>query len=426
MISATQTSYAETECTREELFAKQVKCAYKNSSYWREIILDSGINMDNIRISDLSAFPVMEKADIEKYNSEMQCCSDSEISEIFCTSGTTSQPVIIPLTENDLNRLAEAENLSIKRTGATEKDLFQICTTLDKQFMAGIAYYLGIRKIGSGVIRTGINSVSVQWQTIMKLRPSYLIAVPSFIVKMLLYAEKEGIDVNQTSVRKIICIGENIRNSAFNDNPLASFISERWNVNLYSTYAATEMATSFTECEVQSGGHLNSDHLILEVLDDNNSRVSPGCIGELVITTLGVEGMPLFRYRTGDIVFIKMGLCPCGSSEPRVSPVIGRVKQRLKYKGTTIYPSAICTVLDAEKLLDDYLILVENDNFGNDSIRLVVPEGSNISAKKIMNLLRETVRVSIPVEKCGQMASIKRRFNLLGLRKPRKVIDLRN
>ena len=179
--------------------------------------------------------------------------------------------------------------------------------TLDRQFMAGMAYYTGIRKLGAGIIRVGPGVPSLQWETIFRLKPTVLVAVPSFILKMLQYAADHGIDPAASSVKKAICIGENIRQNDFSLNILGNKIISSWNIQLISTYASTEMQTAFTECESGCGGHLQPDLLIVELLDDQDQPVPPGEAGEVTITTLGVEAMPLLRYKTGDLCISHIG-----------------------------------------------------------------------------------------------------------------------
>src|SRR5690606_33370084 len=151
---------------------------------------------------------------------------------------------------------------------STSEDIFQLMLTLDRQFMAGMAYYSGIRKMGAGVVRVGPGVPSLQWETIERLKPTAIVAVPSFIIKLIHYAEENGIDVNQSSVKKAICIGENIRDEHLVPNILAKKITGKWNIQLFSTYASTEMQTAFTECEAGRGGHLNPELLIVELLDE--------------------------------------------------------------------------------------------------------------------------------------------------------------
>src|SRR5258706_9999259 len=113
--------------------------------------------------------------------------------------------------------------------------------TLDRQFMAGIAYYEGIHKLGAGLVRSGPGLPSLQWETIQRLGPTTLVAVPSFLIKLIDYAQQNKIDLNRSSVKKAVCIGESFRSSDFQFNALGKKITAEWNIHLYGAYASTEM-----------------------------------------------------------------------------------------------------------------------------------------------------------------------------------------
>jgi phenylacetate-CoA ligase len=192
--------------------------------------------------------------------------------------------------------------------------------------------------------------------------------VPSFILHIVKYAEEHGIDYRNSSVKKVVCIGENLREQDFSLNLLGKRIKEKWDIELYSTDASTEMATTFAECEYGCGGHHHPELIICEVVDNEGIVVKNGEVGELVITTLGVEGMPLLRFKTGDLVSFHTEKCKCGRSSMRVSPVVGRANHLLKYKGTTLYPPAIYDVLDNTPYIENYVVEVSRDDNGNDDV----------------------------------------------------------
>jgi phenylacetate-CoA ligase len=239
---------------------------------------------------------------------------------------------------------------------------------MDRQFLAGMAYYSGIRKLGAGIIRLGPGAPSLQWETILRLEPTAIVAVPSFILKLIDYAREHLININNTSVQKAICIGENIRNTDFSLNTLGKRITETWNIKLFSTYASTEMQTAFTECSECKGGHLQPELLIVELLDEMNKPVAAGEPGEVTITTLGVEGMPLLRYKTGDICVYDDSHCACGRNTLRLSPIVGRKKQMIKYKGTTLYPPALFDMLNEMEDVIDFVAEVYSNEMGTDEV----------------------------------------------------------
>lgn len=343
----------------------------QRSPYYQALFLKQGINIESIQNTrDLQQIPVTTKEDMQQHNMDFLCADKQAIIEYMATSGTLGKPVTIALTEHDLQRLAYNEWLSLKSMDTGPDDIFQLLLTLDRQFMAGLAYYEGIRQLGAGMIRVGPGAPAQQWDIINRLKPTVLVAVPSFIIKLIEYAHANSINLTETSVQKVLCIGENIRNTNYELNVLGQKITASWPLKLYSTYASTEMQTAFTECKNGTGGHLNADLLIVELLDDHNHPVSAGVPGEVTITTLDVEGMPLLRYKTGDICQFDDTPCSCGRNTLRLSPVIGRKKQMIKLKGTTIYPPALFDLLNSMPEVKDYVTEVSLNDMGLDEVAL--------------------------------------------------------
>jgi phenylacetate-CoA ligase len=237
---------------------------------------------------------------------------------------------------------------------------------------------------------------ALQWETIQRLKPTVIVAVPSFLLKLIRYAQERQIDPNGTSVKKAVCIGENIRNQDFSLNILGRKITEAWDIQLYSTYASTEMQTAFTECSAGRGGHLQPELLILELLDEDDRPVEPGMPGEVTITTLGIEGMPLLRYKTGDICSWSDEPCTCGRKTLRLSPIIGRRQQMIKFKGTTLYPPALFDLLAEMPEITDFAVEVYSNEIGLDEIllHLVPVNDSEESDHRIRAYLQARLRVS--------------------------------
>ena len=337
-----------------------------HSPFYKELFARHGLD----ERQPLSAFPLTTKEDMQARNDDFLCVPRDRVIEYTSTSGTLGSPVTIPLTESDLQRLALNEYGSFTCADGTPQDTYQLMLTLDRQFMAGMAYYMGIRRLGAGLIRLGPGVPGLQWETIHRLKPTALVAVPSFLLKLIYYAEEHHIDVRKTSVRRAICIGENIRNPDFSLNIIGRKIREAWDIQLYSTYASTEMQTAFTECGHGVGGHLQPDLLIAEIVDDADRPVGPQTAGELVITTLGVEAMPLLRYKTGDICMYFDEPCACGRTSIRLSPILGRKKQMIKFKGTTLYPPALFDLLGEMEEVRDYLVEVYTNEWGLDEVLL--------------------------------------------------------
>ena len=399
-----------------------------HSPFYQKLFTQKAVDITSIKtLDDIHSLPTTSKEDLQQHNEEFICVSDHEIVEYTSTSGTLGLPVTIALTENDLERLALNEYNSFLTADGSADDIYQLMLTLDRQFMAGIAYYSGLRKLGAGIIRLGPGVPSLQWETIMRLKPTVIIAVPSFILKLIQFAKEYDIDINKSSVKKAICIGENIRNPDCSLNILGKKITEAWNIRLYSTYASTEMQTAFTECGEGCGGHLQPDLVILELLDEKNQQVPPNVPGEVTITTLGIEGMPLLRYKTGDICMYFDSPCACGRTSRRLSPVMGRKKQMIKFKGTTLYPPALFDLLNDMDVIIDYVVEVDTNEVGLDEVLLyLLPAAKTIeSDHKIRSYLQAKLRVSPSIKYITAEEIQKMQFPGTN-RKAIKFIDKRN
>lgn len=412
---------------QEKRLAELLYYLQTNSPFYKNLFNDHNINIDDINaVEDLIKIPVTEKEHLQNNNPQFLCVPKSKIIEYMATSGTVGSPVTIALTENDLQRLAYNEYSSFVCADGSSSDVYQLMLTLDRQFMAGMAYYMGIRKLGAAMVRIGPGVPSLQWETIERLKPTAIVAVPSFIVKLIQYAKDNGIDVNKSSVKKAICIGENLRTENLHNNILADKITEAWNIKLYSTYASTEMQTAFTECSEGCGGHLNPELLIVELLNDDGLPVPDGEIGEVTITTLGIEGMPLLRYKTGDLCRAYTTPCKCGRHTLRLSPVIGRKKQMIKYKGTTLFLPALFDIIHKIDAVQEYVAEIYNNELGTDEIllHLVVADDTEETANKIKLYLQARLRVLPHIKFITAEAMQKIQFPE-GVRKPVKFIDKR-
>lgn len=367
-----------------------------HSAFYRRKFGELALDVSHIRgVDDLYKLPVTTKDDLHAFNEDFMCVPREKIIDLITTSGTLGDPVTFAMTDNDLDRLAYNEYLSLSCAGTDEKDVFQLMTTIDRRFMAGLAYFLGARRLGAGIIRVGNGMPELQWDTILRMKPTAFIVVPSFLLKLIEYAEANGIDYRNTGVKKAICIGETLRNPDFSFTTLAERILEKWDIELYSTYASTEMSTAFTECEHAVGGHQHPELIIVEFLDDNNMPVAEGEAGEVTVTTLGVEGMPLLRFKTGDLCYHYTEPCECGRTTTRLGPVIGRKQQMIKFKGTSLYPPALFDILDNIEGIRNYVVEVFTNELGTDEIMIRV--GADQAGDQFASRLKDRFRAKLRV-----------------------------
>ena len=415
------------EKLQEQLLRQSLAYVNANSPFYRKRFAEHGIDITAITsVADLVKIPVTTKDELQLHNDEFLCVPRHEIIDYSTTSGTLGDPVTFGLTDKDLDRLAYNEAISFDCTGIKKGDVVQLMTTIDRRFVAGLAYFLGLRKLGAGIIRVGAGIPQLQWDSILKYKPKYLITVPSFLLKLIEYAENHGIDYQNSGIVGAICIGEPLRDQDFSNNMLAAKITDKWKIKLLSTYASTEMSTAFTECGFQNGGHHHPELIIVEILDDKNHPVAHGQSGELTITTLGVEGMPLVRFKTGDIVTLHTERCRCGRTTSRVGSVLGRKQHMIKYKGTTLYPPAMHDVLTHFDQVDNHCIEITSNEFGSDEIlvRIAAKIWDESLLLEIKDYFRAKLRVAPKIEFADSDALNADVFPPMG-RKPVRFIDKR-
>jgi phenylacetate-CoA ligase len=254
-----------------------------------------------------------------------------------------------------------------------------------------------------------------------------VVSVPSFLAHLADKAAETKFDLAASGIRKTVCIGEPVRQNDFSLNRAGLAVEKSWGAKVFSTYGVTELAASLCECEFGCGGHLHPELLLLEALDEAGDPVPDGEVGELTATTFGVEAMPLIRYRTGDFAAIYRTPCRCGRHALRIGPIVGRKHQKLKIKGTTVFPSALKTVLDAAPEISSYAIIARRENDLSDAVEIKFSSAADPA--KIIATLKEqfqgAVKV-IPQITAALPAEIEKLQLPDGARKRRYFVDLRD
>src|SRR5574344_1380012 len=413
---------------QENLMHKALHYLQEHSAYYQRMFSKYEIDIDKIvHLEDLIKIPFTEKKDLQLFNDDFLCCPKEKIIDYITTSGTLGDPVTFACTDKDLDRLAFNEEKSFSCAGLKPGNILQLMTTIDKRFMAGLAYFLGIRKMGASIIRVGNGIPELQWDTIKRIHPDTIMCVPSFILRLIQYAEDHGIDYKNSSVKRIIGIGEGLRDQDFNLNLLGKRLKEKWDVQLFATYSSTDMGATFSECEYGCGGHVHPELIIVEIIGEDNRPVPDGEIGEIVVTTLGVEGMPLLRFRTGDMAAKITDRCACGRHSYRLTPLVGRKNNMIKLKGTTLYPPAINDVLDNTDYVENYVIIVQDSDAGTDEVivKLGLKYQPKFDAiKDLKDRFRSRIRVTPSIEILPTEEIQKINFPAKS-RKPIKFIDNR-
>jgi phenylacetate-CoA ligase len=382
------------QSVQEQELEKHLRHCARHSPYYRRLFKQAGIQPATISLETLSSLPVTSKTDFALHNSEFLAVPAGAIVDIVLSSGTTGKPTQVMYTERDLQRLSYNEEISFASCGIGPGDITLLTCTMDRCFVAGLAYFMGIRARKAAAIRNGHGTLASHFEIIKSIKPTVLVGVPSFLRKLAIFLNEHGLNAGQSSVKKLVCIGEPVRDPDMAPLKLGADLHALWNADVHSTYASSECITSFCECTALQGGHLHPDLGLLEILDENNQPVPPGTPGEVVLTPLAIEGMPLLRFKTGDISFILPAPCPCGRTSPRLGPILGRKQQMMKIRGTTLYPQAVFAALDEIPDLGDYYLEIGSDD--NLSDKLTIHLGAR-PGQPSPDLIREKLQARLRV-----------------------------
>jgi phenylacetate-CoA ligase len=404
--------------------AATVQYARERSPFYRDYFA----GLPGVRdVADLAKLPVTRKQHVSEAGERFWCVPREGLIDIATTSGTTGVPTLYPLTPADLSRLGFNECLCFRRVGLQPGDVVILAVTIDKCFMAGLAYFEGLRQLGVTAVRVGAGSPAMLLSMMTRLRATAVVSVPSFLDRVAAYAQQQGIDLAQSTVKMLICIGEPVRDSSFQPTPAAARVAAAWGAQLYSTYGITELATSFCECSAGRGGHLHPQLLHAEILDDAGNAVPDGQVGQLVATTVGVAAMPLVRFATGDMTFLTRERCSCGLHTPRLGPILGRRDQAMKLKGTTVYPAAVQRSLQGVEQIVDYLLIATSPSPLSDELEVVFAwRGHSSGAEEIVReKLRGDLKVC-PAVRLATTAELQSLHDSRELRKQRVFLDRRS
>lgn len=422
-------SYEEITKLQTFLLRQTIKYAYENSKYYKKIFEGNNIDFNSFTIDMLEELPVITKEDLLKNNDEFFCCDESQWSDIVTTSGSTGvKPILHPLTYHDLMRLTYNEKVSFLTPPLTNDDFVMLATALDGSFVAGLAYYLGLKRLGINVVRAGSKSLSGQLSILRDLPVNTIIGVPSNLIKLYNLAVEYGLSKEILQIRKIILIGESIRAKDLTLNQLGKRVAKCFkNASLYSTYANTETCVSFCECEKKQGGHLHPDLAYIEILNADNKRVKSGEVGRLVITTFGCQSMPLIRYDTGDLTYIIEEKCECGRNSLRIGPILGRQNNILKVGGVTFSKKQLEDIVLSDERILDYCVKAEKDENGVVFVDLYIAcaENSAPIKEQMVRKIWENVRVSVNVHysTLNELSVMQKSMNS---RKPIRFINMTN
>lgn len=373
----------------------------------------------------LATLPLTSREDLDTSPDKFGLTDFKPVHDIALTSGTTGNSIVVPYTESDLQRLAYNEAIAYHSAGVRETSTVLLTVTLDRCFIAGLAYYSGVTFLGATAIRSGPGQLAKQWELIERFCPDAIVGVPTFLHELGRWGLANGIDVGASSIDRIITIGEPARKADCHPTPVGRALMEMWSGSIHSSYGATELEAAFGECCAGRGGHVHPEMMITEIVGDDGEVLPDGERGEVVVTPLGVEGFPLVRFRTGDIARLYSDPCSCGWNTKRLGPIEGRLAQRLKYKGTTIYPEGIFHVIQGIEEVRGAYVEVRSESDGADDVLVVVGcDSVGLDTKAVQEKLQARLRV-VPEVVIKPVKEVVAAMAGEGGRKPKKFFDYR-
>lgn len=356
---------------QSERLRETVAHAYEHVDYYREALDEAGVSPDDIEsVDDISALPFTKKEDFrDEYPDGMFAVDWADVQRIHASSGTTGKPKVVAYTEEDLGVWREVMARSLYAAGVREDHVVQNAYGYGL-FTGGLGFHDGIQELGACVIPTGGGNTARQIDMLQDLESDVLCCTPSYCLYLAEAAEKRGIDVRDLPLSTVVIGAE-----PFTD-PMRKEIEEALGVTAVDVYGLSEIigpGVSIECADAQDGLHIWEDHFYPEVVDPTTGEVLPeGEEGELVLTTLSKQALPVLRYRTGDMTTLNYETCECGRTAVRMGNVTGRADDLLIVRGVNVYPSQIEEVmLDLDEVAPHYRIdLRRQDNL--DRLELTV------------------------------------------------------
>ncbi len=373
---------------------KLIKRVYRNSPFYREKFQQAGISPSEIStVKDLAKVPFTTKSELRNgYPLSLMAVPEEKVVRIHSSSGTTGKPIIVPYTKNDVKIWAQLMARCMEMVGVTPRDRVQV-TPGYGLWTAGIGFQAGVETLGAMAIPTGPGNTEKQLEMMMDLKTTVLIGTSSY---GLLLAE----EINRRGIKDQIDLRLGIFGSERWSDKMRAKIEKDLEIDTFDIYGLTEIYGPgiAIDCPYHTGIHFWSDHLIFEIIDPvTGEQLEPGEQGELVITTLTKEGMPLVRYRTHDITRLWLEQCPCGSQYPMIDRVLGRTDDMIKVKGVNIYPGQIDHVLKMTPgACSEYQIILTRVN-AKDSILIKVEAVEGNDLKKVADDCKKNIKNKIGI-----------------------------
>jgi phenylacetate-CoA ligase len=346
----------------QELQLKKLKqlvdTVYSSSRFYRKRFDEAGVKPKDVKtMEDLAKLPFTFKKDLrDTYPTGMFCVPMNQVVRYHVSSGTTGKPTVVGYTRGDIDTWTTSLARSLTAIGLGRGDVIQIAYGYGL-FTGGLGVHYGAEEIGASVLPTGVGNTERQIELMQDLNTTAIACTPSYLLHMNEVGRSIGIDIKKHTKLRTAILGAEPWSLETRKR-----IQDTMGINAYDIYGTSELSGPlFTECKCQNGIHVWGDHFLLEVIDPKTGeQLSEGKKGELVVTTLSKEALPLIRYRIGDITILNHEECECGRTHPRIMRILGRADDMLIIRGINVFPSQVESVLmTIPEVGEHYQIIVE-------------------------------------------------------------------
>ncbi|MBQ6708064.1 MAG: phenylacetate--CoA ligase [Clostridia bacterium] len=405
-----------------------VDYCYKNVPFYTKKLDEAGVTADKIKsLSDIKYIPVTTKADLrDNYPFGLFAQPMKNIVRIHASSGTTGKPTVVGYTKNDLELWSDCMARIVTAGGATSEDIVQISFGYG-MFTGALGLHYGLEKIGATVVPNSSGNTEKALMFMRDFKTTALVATPSYALYMAETARELEYPMSDYNLRIGLLGSEGCTPEMRNE------IEKAWGIFVTDNYGMSELIGPGVsgECQERCGLHFNEDYFFPEIVDSETLEpLDEGEAGELLVTTLCKEGIPLLRYRTRDITRLNYDVCKCGRTGVRMEKVLGRSDDMLKIRGVNVFPSQIESVLVAnEKIGGQYQLVVRREGF-TDTLEVKVELGDESildkfsEIEKVQKNISRNLQTVLGIQCKVSIVEPKSLERFVG--KAKRVLDLRN
>ena len=422
-------SRAEMENLQLQRLQETVARVYEKVPYYRAKMQEIGLTPSDIKsLADLQKLPFTTKQDMrDTYPFGLFAVPKDELVRIHASSGTTGKPTVVGYTRGDLETWTDCVSRIACMGGATGKDVAQICFGYG-MFTGAFGLHYGLEKIGAAIVPSSTGNTEKQLMFMQDFETTLLVATPSYALRIAEVAHSLGIEPKTDLHIKTALVGSELLTDAMREEMHAVWGDD---VRITSNYGMSELMGPGVsgECLQHCGMHINEDYFIPEIINSETGEVLPaGEKGELVITCIKKEGLPLIRYRTKDVTRLFYEPCACGRTTCRMENPSGRSDDMLKIRGVNVFPGQIEEViLSVEELGPHYEIIVEREGYSDKlTVRVELNKETDSFAElqRIENLTRNKLKVVLGLDAKIRLESPNTLQRFEG--KAKRIKDLRN